>query len=297
MSTAVTLPYGYFLHSIRERDLACRLQGDPHGKLVIAMHGFCMNATMFSQFGEANKDDFATVAFDFPGHGFSPSWEDADYRVQSGINLLHDGLMDAACENTITSEPYTLLGHSIGALWAIKYAAAFPAQTRSVILLSIAYRSPYKLQFHHESVEDALARSVRPAFVSSNAEPRRSTPLKVPLEGSVANFHYFDGMPEREIIRYGFRGTHQDTAEAILRANWQDDIRPDLQKISEYKIPVLFIYGTNDVMVAEEDVVKAADMVENSRRCRIEGGTHNHPVRFPKTFIDTVREHREYLHL
>lgn len=114
-------------------------------KHVLCLHGWMDNCRSFHYLAPAIVEHFANridelatpckvVALDFPGHGLSSHksldgpptlFADAIFYVNEAVNQL----------KWDKSEPFTLIGHSMGSAVACLYAAAFPEHIGKLVLL------------------------------------------------------------------------------------------------------------------------------------------------------------------
>lgn len=76
--------------------------------------------------------DAPALSFDLPGHGKSDWRDDAAYRPDT----LAPDVIAAIVQ--LTSEPFTLVGHSLGGLTAMLVAAALPELVQQLVILDIS---------------------------------------------------------------------------------------------------------------------------------------------------------------
>lgn len=95
---------------------------------VLFLHSFAGDCTHWSPVLEALAPRRRVVAFDFPGHGLSPA-----VRGRYTIRRLAQDVLTVA--NTQNLEHFALVGHSLGALVAIEFAAAAPQRVQKLILV------------------------------------------------------------------------------------------------------------------------------------------------------------------
>jgi pimeloyl-ACP methyl ester carboxylesterase len=76
-------------------------------------------------------DDHATVVVVEPfGYGYSDRQTEADRTVENMTTELHQTLMALSVH-----QPYTLVAHSVGALYALDYVNRFPGEVRAVVTI------------------------------------------------------------------------------------------------------------------------------------------------------------------
>jgi pimeloyl-ACP methyl ester carboxylesterase len=110
-------------------ELAARLFGPEDGRPVLALHGWLDNAMTFSRLAPY-LEGLRIVAIDLPGHGLS-----AHRPVGVGY-LLHDYVQDVLMvAEQLGWERFSLLGHSLGAIISVLFAAALPERVERLALV------------------------------------------------------------------------------------------------------------------------------------------------------------------
>ncbi|GEA49504.1 hydrolase [Vibrio inusitatus NBRC 102082] len=93
---------------------------------ILMLHGWLDNAASFTPLMEeisAKNPDIQLIALDLPGHGYSSHSHSGYYPFHDYIDSLHQVISQI---NNECDCPLTLVGHSMGALIASCYSAAFP---------------------------------------------------------------------------------------------------------------------------------------------------------------------------
>jgi len=86
------------------------------------------------------ENGFHLVLVDLLGFGQSPKpWK--KYTVEEHISALHRSLEPFA--------PFTLVGHSLGAVLALAYATAHPAEVKSMVLMGMPFFSSRRDAYRH----------------------------------------------------------------------------------------------------------------------------------------------------
>jgi pimeloyl-ACP methyl ester carboxylesterase len=100
------------------------------GPIAVLIHGVASSSATFENVLPLIEDSHRCITIDLPGFGQSP--------MPMGEYTLADQV--AAVKRTIDSHriraPFTLVGHSIGALIAARYAARTPRDVERVVLVS-----------------------------------------------------------------------------------------------------------------------------------------------------------------
>ncbi len=99
-----------------------------NGPVIVMLHGFLSSSTYFKRFRKEFEHSHTVITVDLLGSGKS-SRPGEPVTYESHIEALHTILCDLP-------RPFVLLGHSMGALIAARYAILFPEHIRSVILFN-----------------------------------------------------------------------------------------------------------------------------------------------------------------
>ncbi|GAX28933.1 hypothetical protein FisN_20Lh254 [Fistulifera solaris] len=110
---------------------------------VLCLHGWLDNCHSFSRlaprlvehYSSSAPRDVELVAIDFPGHGKSSHKPVDGPQVVLSEMIYYVAEAVRQLEWTRESEKFSLIGHSMGASLASLYAASFPEQIRSLVLL------------------------------------------------------------------------------------------------------------------------------------------------------------------
>ncbi len=108
---------------------------DPNLPVIVFLHGAGMDRTVWSlQSRYFAHHGHSVLAVDLPGHGLS------DGTPLSSIEAIADWLpklLDAAAVNKAA-----VVGHSMGAISALEFAARHPERARALLLLGVAANMP-----------------------------------------------------------------------------------------------------------------------------------------------------------
>jgi pimeloyl-ACP methyl ester carboxylesterase len=102
-----------------------------NGSPVVLLHGVASSSVTFQNVFPLIEDTHRAIAIDLLGFGESPIPEHAEYTL---------GEHAAAVARTVRSlhlrEPFTLVGHSMGALISARLAARFPRAVNKLVMVS-----------------------------------------------------------------------------------------------------------------------------------------------------------------
>lgn len=111
---------------------ALEIAGDQGtGPVVILVHGIASSSVTFQNLVPLLTDRHRVISIDILGHGGSPSPPTAEYTIEEHVDWL---------ERTIRSlrltEPFIIVGHSLGALLVSRYARENSSRVSKTVLVS-----------------------------------------------------------------------------------------------------------------------------------------------------------------
>lgn len=126
---------------IRRAELLHVAEHGGDGPAVVLIHGIASSSVTFQNVLPLIESNHECFAIDLLGFGASPIPVDSEYRIVDHVAALHRTI-----ESLHLKGHFTLVGHSMGALIAARYAANFPRQVGRVVLVSPPiYVSPQAL--------------------------------------------------------------------------------------------------------------------------------------------------------
>ena len=114
---------------INGRKISGISNGNEQGKLLLCLHGWLDNAASFQPL-LPYLTNYHVIAIDWPGHGLS------DHRSTDAHYHFLDWVYDLiALFRTQQWQAIDIVGHSMGAMVACSFAAAFPEHVRTLTLI------------------------------------------------------------------------------------------------------------------------------------------------------------------
>ncbi|OAA61955.1 hypothetical protein SPI_04814 [Niveomyces insectorum RCEF 264] len=242
MSSFCETPLGYKIH--------CAHSGDPSGQLALCLHGLGGSIDTYTPLLPSLPPSLHVVRVDFPGFGQSPL-PVAPTRISVAdhvANLHHliaslqaaapaaDPQQQQQQQQQPPSAPVLLLGHSLGGIVALQYAAQHPDAVAGLFLLG-----PGRATSHIPAVRDAMrntAANVRQHGIATAA-------------ANAAKTNFYVDTPERTVdptLRQAVSDAvaasdpegYAQTCEALVDAAHAD---PDYAAI---RCPAVFVAGDKD---------------------------------------------------
>ena len=209
----------------------------------------------------ALAQQYHAVLVDPLGFGESPRpW--MRYTVERHIQALHQALSQAA--------PFTLVGHSMGALLAVAYAARHPADVEGLVLLGLPYfGSPEKaLRFFRKGswVNRIFLSNMLLAAVIC-VLTRRVFAWLVP---------YLQPDLPREVAADVVRHSWRSFTSSLWEVVYNYDAARDADRLNR-RLPVVCLHGDRDITAPLEGVQALAQGRPNWR-VQVLSGVDHHPL-------------------
>lgn len=237
LPTGVTLPYAE--------------SGAPDGAPVIFLHGVIDSWCSFAGVMPHLPDSIRAFALTQRGHG-EATRPDGAYRIGDFAADV------AAFIDALGLEAAVLVGHSMGATVAQRFAIEYPGRTRGLVLIgSFASFSdnPGLVEFHESTIAN-LRDPIDPAIVREFQESTLATPIaREFLELMIA-----EGMkPPARVWRDAFAGMLAD--EHVAR-------------LARVAAPTLLLWGERDVFVPRSDQDRLCAAIAGARLAVYRGAGH-----------------------
>ena len=101
------------------------------GEPLVLLHGLASSNRYWGDLSGLAGKRYRVLAPDLLGFGRSPKPPLSEYAPADHLAALRPAL------RARIDGPFSLLGHSLGSLLALHYAAAYPADVRALILVSL----------------------------------------------------------------------------------------------------------------------------------------------------------------
>jgi pimeloyl-ACP methyl ester carboxylesterase len=245
------------------------------GPLLLLLHGIGSGARSWNGQLLGLSDIRRVIAWNAPGYDVSAPLEEEAPPVQryaEAIRALLDALSVDCCD---------VVGHSLGALMAARFACAFPQYVRTLTLAGCAIGHARYDRAERERLLSSRIGDVEELGVRGMAEKRG--PRLVSASASEEM--------RRQVVET-MASVHSHGYAQASRMLSQGDMLGDLQLISG-DMPVQFIYGSADVITPPEVNLKAAAMRPHAPVHVIEGAGHALYVERAEEFNGLVRRYME----
>src|SRR3989454_4785727 len=106
--------------------------GNPRGPILLFLHGITGSRRYWQKKVSPLESDHRIIIPDLLGFGLSPK-----PHLEYTIEVFRDSVRGFVEEFDLVARPLTIVGHSLGGLIALEYAARYGSHVRRMILLSL----------------------------------------------------------------------------------------------------------------------------------------------------------------
>jgi pimeloyl-ACP methyl ester carboxylesterase len=216
-----------------------------NGEALVLLHGLASSCRYWQDLRPL-AEDYRVLAPDLLGFGRSPKPRHGQYRP-----VEHVGALRRALHSRLRT-PVHLLGHSLGSVVALHYAAAHPAEVRSLTLISLpvlgnrawGHRSDGRIHHLHRFCVHS-----RPGHAIFSMGMRAVAPLWNQVGPSLRR-----GVPP-EANRDAMAATWVSYWRSLEEVVYGTDV-PSL--VARVRAPILLVHGPNDLVAPIEPVRELA---------------------------------------
>lgn len=289
---------------LKHLSLSALTRGKSSHEVVLCLHGYLDNAASFMPILEEVNllADRYLVAVDFPGHGFSGHRSgDAHYHFLDYVSDL------AELFKINNWQSIDIVAHSMGAMVASAFAAAFPEHVKSLTLIDALgfISSPT------EQTTKQLRKGVESRLGSSqlNRTFTQESAIKARMYVSDLDSYCAQTIIERSLVvvppeNDALVKTSEKSSTPNILYKWRSD--PRLRSVSPYrftleqgqqlykdiKCPVQLIYGEQGMMMVKTGIKHYAPYLNNLTVNKLTGGHHVH-MEQPKLLLMLVTKFYE----
>eukprot|EP00698_Gefionella_okellyi_P004239 TRINITY_DN13936_c0_g1_i1.p1 TRINITY_DN13936_c0_g1~~TRINITY_DN13936_c0_g1_i1.p1 ORF type:complete len:304 (-),score=40.46 TRINITY_DN13936_c0_g1_i1:32-943(-) len=256
---------------ISQLNVFAKAWGPETGHPVLCVHGWLDNCHSFiplvQRIFSARTRPMRVVAVDLPGHGLS------EHRHPASITEFVTDISEIS--TALGWSRFSIIGHSMGSIIGMLFAAAFPERTVQLIILDALGPAPARMPAHKQLAEGIRSRTL--LLEKSNRTFRSK------LEAAKALRVKNESMSKESALLLVDRGTKPVEGGIMFRHDIQvrassmqrfeeSSIKEMMQDI---KVPVLVVVAENGFIV-ESSAIERLQYVPKWAVARIPGGHHVH---------------------
>ncbi len=243
--------------------------GPEDAGVIIFIHGFPLNKSMWNKQAEVFKETCRVIAYDIRGHGHSDEGEE-DFSIEFFVNDLI-AFMDA-----LEIDKATLCGLSMGGYIALNAVENYPERFDALILCDT--------QCTEDSIE---AKEKRLATIESIKKDGVEKYADASLKKLFAPISFAGKKAEVAAVREMIINTSEKTLSNTLLA--LAGRKESCSKLSEIKIPVLIIVGKEDQITPPEVSRTMNNEIHNAELYILEHAGHLSNMESPFEFNKQVK--------
>lgn len=202
---------------------------------VIMLHGLASSSRYWESISNFLPKDKRYIFIDLLGFGLSPMPNKATYDYDTQINCILETL-----KTLNVSGPFTLIGHSMGALIGLRIVATNPQLVSKLILFGMAYY-PTSIIARSEITRSTKIRKYIYYGPSSHALCFMWCTFLRPITKQLAPI-YLSSLPKK-VAQDSLLHTWKSFSESLLYIIEQQDAINDLKKIG---LETVLLYGSRD---------------------------------------------------
>jgi pimeloyl-ACP methyl ester carboxylesterase len=244
---------GWLKDLIRKPPLLHVASDSGAGSPVVMIHGIASSSVTFERLVPLVEPFHRVITIDLLGFGESPAPEDAEYTIAE-----HTAALARTIRSLKLREPVVLVGHSLGALIASRYAALHGARLRKLVLVSPpVYLPTATIADGRQATAQGLYYRVyeylreNPAFtIRAAGALARLSPIKNLLDVSERNWRAF-----------------------VLSLQNSIETQTTLTDLAAVRVPVEVVYGSLDPFLAPSGL-RVVEQLKSVTTHRVDGGDH-----------------------
>jgi len=223
------------------------------GPPVVLLHGIASSYVTFANVIPLISDDHRVIALDLLGFGSSPSPDGATYSLEE-----HAAAVLRTLRRLKVRHPVVLVGHSMGALIAIRLAAIRPRRVGKLVVVSPpVYVTP-------DAVGDWRDRAALGAYLRVYDYLRSNKQFTMRAAAGLARLS-----PIKNLLEVSER----NWTPFVLSLEHAIESQTTVSDLARVRAPIDLVYGSIDPFLAPAGI-KLAESMRRVTAHRVEGGDH-----------------------
>jgi len=239
---------------------------------VVLLHGILGSTRYWKPLIDLSKPGIRYITVDLLGFGRSPKPDSSSYDYPAQLQAIDSTLIEAGVRPT-----FTLVGHSMGALLALRYAAQHPERVKRLLLFGLPYFPSVEVTRRDITMSKRI---LRLAYYGPTAHALCQIwcQLLQPVTTYIAPL-YLPHVPAdvaKDTLRHSFNSYSKSMRHII-------EEQTVLQDIETLQMPIDIVYGEvepNRTYLADAEFFH--NLQPTIRCMSVPGTTHQLPVTHPE---------------
>jgi pimeloyl-ACP methyl ester carboxylesterase len=223
------------------------------GPVVVMIHGIASSSVTYQNVVPLLESDHRCILIDLLGFGDSPAPADSEYRLRD-----HAASLKRTIRKLGIREPFTLVGHSLGALIAARYTARSRNKVGHLVLVS----PPIYLQ--PKELGDQGARLVQEGYLRAYEYLRTHQDFTIRHAGFVTQL-----LP----IKNAMTITEKNWTPFVRSLEQSIESQSTISDLAEVKVPVDVVIGDLD-QFSSPGALRIVERLRDVTVHRVRGGDH-----------------------
>ncbi|TDI30338.1 MAG: alpha/beta hydrolase [Acidobacteria bacterium] len=270
-------PAAWTAEKMEPMNLAHTVLGPPDGQVILFLHGITGSRRYFLKKVRSLADRYRLLLPDLPGFGDSPK-----PRTSYTVEFYRDEVRRMVEALGCADQPIHIVGHSLGALISLEYAALYPGQVGRLVFLGLPRfedsqaahdyfwrgSASYRRLLNEHSLAENLAQ-VRRSGLAMSVQYVLRFPMAVLRDSRKFTLNSLTSTLENCLLNYR-------VDEVLERAP---------------KIPILMLHGLLDQVAPLENVRALPESYANIRLVEIGGSGHHIFLTHTRRCLELMEEH------
>jgi cis-3-alkyl-4-acyloxetan-2-one decarboxylase len=244
---------GWLRDLIRRPPLLHVAHDSGHGTAVVMIHGIASSSVTFERLIPLVEPHHRVIAIDLLGFGESPAPADASYSIDE-----HTAALTRTLKQLRLREPFVLVGHSMGALIATRYASTVPRHLARLVLVSPPVYLPTA------TIGVGLDRTAQGLYFRAYEFLRENKDFTIRAAGRLARLS-----PIKNLLDVSERNWRA----FVLSLQNSIETQTTVTDLAAVRVPVEVVYGSLDPVLAPAGL-RVIEQLRTVTTHRVEGGDH-----------------------
>ncbi|ARS66213.1 alpha/beta hydrolase [Sinorhizobium meliloti] len=246
-------------------------------EICILLHGFGEGGYVWYDLAARLPKKYRAIIVDFRGHGNSRE----DPTVNYGIDTYSDDVLNLIQEYKLKN--ISLIGHSLGAVVALRVAAAVPYLVSNLVLVDFSLNATPTIhgnilsQFH-EQCDGYNSLAAYAAWILDKRPLTHPRMLRYIVENALRETA--DG-------RFVLKADRRIQELLSYKSTFIDNYQNIMRNIS---CRTLLIRGKGSAVLCKKEALHIVNMLKNGQLCEISGAGHAVMIEDPDEFVDAVTQ-------